>query len=79
MYTVARNASDPLLLMFKILLLLWNLQAYLISSFVFSLQLSVNVQHKFCRWLDPNRGLLELEATALPTQSQPLPKKYGND
>ena len=49
MYTVARNASDPLLLMFKILLLLWNLQAYLISSFVFSLQLSVNVQHKFCR------------------------------
>ena len=29
----------------------------------------------FCLWLDSNRGPLELEATALPTASQPLPWK----
>ena len=29
----------------------------------------------FCRWLDSNCGPLELEATALPTASQPLPWK----
>ena len=28
----------------------------------------------FCRWLDSNRGPLELEGTALPTEPQPLPK-----
>ena len=28
---------------------------------------------KYCQWLDSNRGLLELEATALPTEPQPLP------
>ena len=27
----------------------------------------------FCRWLDSNRGLLVSEATALPTEPQPLP------
>ena len=27
----------------------------------------------FCQWLDSNRGPLELEATALPTEPQPLP------
>ena len=29
----------------------------------------------FCRWLDLNRGPLALEATALPTEPQPLPFK----
>ena len=29
--------------------------------------------NKFCRWLDSNRGPLILEATALPTEPQPLP------
>ena len=27
----------------------------------------------FCRWLDSNRVPLELEATALPTEPQPVP------
>ena len=29
---------------------------------------------KVCRWLDSNRGPLVSEATALPTEPQPLPK-----
>ena len=29
--------------------------------------------NKFCQWLDSNRGPLVLEATALPTEPQPLP------
>ena len=32
-----------------------------------------NVQYKFCRWLDSNRGPLVSEPTALPTEPQPLP------
>ena len=44
--------------------------------FVFSIQLTVNVQNKFCQWLDSNRGPLELEATTLPTNPQPLPLYY---
>ena len=39
--------------------------------FIFSIQLTVNVQCKGCRWLDSNRGPLELKATALPTEQQP--------
>ena len=35
-----------------------------------------NVQYKFCRWLDSNRGPLVSEPTALPTEPQPLPKLY---
>ena len=35
------------------------------------MQLTVNVQYKFCQWLDPNRVTLESEATALPTEPQP--------
>ena len=43
--------------------------------FVFSIQLTVHiVQYKFCRRLDSNHGPLVLEATALPTEPQPLPK-----
>ena len=41
---------------------------------VFSIQLTVNVQKKFCWWLIWNRGPLELEATILPTEPQSLPK-----
>ena len=28
---------------------------------------------KYSQWLDSNHGPLELEATTLPTESQPLP------
>ena len=42
--------------------------------FVFSIQLTVNnVQYKVRRRLDSNCGPLVLEATALPTEPQPLP------
>ena len=41
-------------------------------SFVFLIQLTVNVQHKFCRLLDLNFGPLESEVTALNTEPQPL-------
>ena len=44
----------------------------LFSSFQYSSQL-LNVQYKFGQWLDSNRGLLELESTALPSEAQPLP------
>ena len=41
---------------------------------VFSIQLTENnVQYKFCRWLDSNRGPLVLEETALSTGPKPLP------
>ena len=43
----------------------------LFSSF---LQLTVNLfVIKSCQWLDSNHGPLVLEATALPTETQPLP------
>ena len=35
--------------------------------------MTVNVQYKFCRWLDSNHSPLESEATVLPTVPQPLP------
>ena len=41
--------------------------------FVFSKQLTVNIQYIFCQWLDSNRRPLELEETDLPTEPQPLP------
>ena len=41
----------------------------LFSSFQISIQLTVNVQYKFCRLLDSNH---ESEVTALPTEPQPL-------
>ena len=31
--------------------------------------------NKFCQWLDSNRGPPVSEATAQPTEPQPLPKK----
>ena len=46
--------------------------------FVFSIQSIVNkFQYKFCRWLDLNRGPLVSEATALPTEPQPLLKSVN--
>ena len=48
------------------------IQASFLFIFAFSIQLTVNVKYKFCQWLDSNRGLLEMEATALPTKPQPL-------
>ena len=41
--------------------------------FVFSIQLTVNIQYNFLRWLDSNCGPLESKVTALPTESPPLP------
>ena len=41
--------------------------------FVFSTQLLMNNFTKFRRWLDSNCGPLVSEATALPTEPQPLP------
>ena len=34
---------------------------------------SIQLFNKFCQWLEPNRRPLALEATALPTEPQPLP------
>ena len=43
--------------------------------FVFATLLIVNeCLLKICRWHDLNCGTLSLEATALPVESQPLPK-----
>ena len=45
---------------------------------IFSMQLTVNVLSlKYRRWLDSSRGSLVLEATALPTEPQPLPLLFG--
>ena len=46
----------------------------LFLSFQYSWQ-ETNIQYKFCRWLDLTRGPLVSEATAVPTEPQPLPKK----
>ena len=32
----------------------------------------------FCQWLDSNRGPLELEATALPTEQPPIAPAVQN-
>ena len=45
--------------------------------FVFSIQLTVICSIKFCRWLDSNCGTLGSEATALPTEPQPLPNFWS--
>ena len=55
---------------------LWAIPGIFFLIFIFSKQLTVNVQYIFCRWLDPNCGPLILEVTALPTEPQPLPKLY---
>ena len=43
----------------------------LFSSFQCSWRLMFDIN--FCHWLDSNIGPLELEATTLPTEPQPLP------
>ena len=46
------------------------------SLFFFSIQLTVNnIQFKFCRWPDSNRGPLVTETITLPTEPQPLAHK----
>ena len=58
----------------KCFFLKWAIPSLFFFIFVFSVQLTVNnVQYKFGRWLDSNHGPLVLEATALPTEPQPLP------
>ena len=37
--------------------------------FNLSIQLTVNGQYKFCQWVDSNRGPLDSNATALPTET----------
>ena len=50
----------------------WPNPCFFFSIFVFSTQLTVNVQYNFCQWLDSNHRPLELEVTTLPTE--PLPQ-----
>ena len=40
--------------------------------FDFSIESTINMQNKFCRWLDSNWWPLELGETALPTEPHPL-------
>ena len=40
---------------------------------LFNIVDSKQMFNKFCQWLDSNRGPLVSEATALPTEPQPLP------
>ena len=48
---------------------------FLIYFLLFSIQL-IECTHNICWWLDSNRGPLVSEATALPTESQPLTSKH---
>ena len=42
--------------------------------FVFSMQMTVGkCSINFCRWLDSNRGSLDIVIDSLPTEPQPLP------
>ena len=50
----------------------WAIPGLFFFIFVFSIQLTVNVQYIFCRRLDLNHRPLESEATSLPTEPQPL-------
>ena len=45
----------------------------LFSSFQYTVDSKQMFNINFCRWLDSNRGPLELEATALTTEPQPRP------
>ena len=51
----------------------WAIPGLLFLIFVFSTVNSTYVNYKFCRWLRSNCGPLTQEATALPTETQPLP------
>ena len=52
----------------------WAIPGLFFFIFVFSIQLTVNVQYIFCWWLDLNSRPLVMEATALPTEPPPLPQ-----
>ena len=76
-FSVQRHFSKiSILRMLKVFLFIKMGHSRPLFVFLFSLQSTVNsVQYKFCRWLDSNCGPLVLEATALPTEPQPLPLK----
>ena len=50
----------------------WSIPGLFLFIFVFSIQLTERI-YQIWRWLDSNRGPLVSEATALPTESHPLP------
>ena len=55
----------------------WAIPGLFSLIFVFSIQLTLNkCSNFFCQWLDLNRGPLVMEATALPTEPQPLPRSF---
>ena len=57
----------------------WAIAGLFFFIFVFPIQLTVNnVQYNFFLLLDSSLGPLELEATALPTEPQPLPIKMDS-
>ena len=66
-----QNRNKIVLIFFK-----WASPGLFFFIFVFSIKLTVNVQYKFCRWLDSNRRPLVLKVTALPTEPQPLPGSW---
>ena len=43
----------------------WTIPGFFLFIFVFSIQLTENVQYKFCRWLDSNRGSLAVVVAQL--------------
>ena len=67
------SSKNSLVVFFK-----WAIPGLFFFIFVFfNTQLTVykcSILINFCQWLDSNRGPLVLEATALPTEPQPLPK-----
>ena len=55
----------------------WVIQGLFVFIFVFSTANSKQMFNiKVCQWMDSNHWPLSLEATALPTKSQPLPSVF---
>ena len=59
--------------LYGLVFLKWAIPSLFLFIFVFSIQFTGNRWYKVCRRLDLNWGPLVLEATALPTEPQPLP------
>ena len=58
----------------NLMLLKWDIPGLFLFIFVFLIQLTVKMFHiKVCQCQDSNHGTLVSEATALPTEPQPLP------
>ena len=58
----------------SIIVLKWAITSLFFFYFcLFYKQLTMSRFNKSCRWLDSSRGPLVLEATAMPTEPQPLP------